>query len=171
MPPSTSTASPSRKLVKDESGKVIGIFAGEDEITADVVVLCDGANSLLAEQAVGAARPSAAQMAVGIKQVYELPEEIEKRFQCNPGEGTAWLFAGDATHGTFGGGIIYTNKDSISLGIVAGIEATMNQGKTPCVSDARGFEESSRGGSCAQGRQAGRAFWPHGSRRRYHHDA
>ena len=35
------------KLIKDENGKVIGIFAGEDEITADVVVLCDGANSLL----------------------------------------------------------------------------------------------------------------------------
>ena len=128
-----------RKLVKDESGKVIGIFAGEDEITADVVVLCDGANlPCLAEQAVGAARPSAAQMAVGIKQVYELPEEeIEKRFQCNPGEGTAWLFAGDATHGTFGGGIIYTNKDSISLGIVAGIEATMNHGKRLCIRCSR----------------------------------
>ena len=42
------------KLIKDENGKVIGIFAGEDEITADVVVLCDGANSLLVEQAVGA---------------------------------------------------------------------------------------------------------------------
>ena len=120
------------KLVKDESGKVIGIFAGEDEITADVVVLCDGANSLLAEQAVGAARPSAAQMAVGIKQVYELPaEEIEKRFQCNPGEGAAWLFAGDCTHGTFGGGIIYTNKDSISIGIVAGIEATATKASVP----------------------------------------
>ena len=113
------------KLIKDENGKVIGIFAGEDEITADVVVLCDGANSLLVEQAVGAKRPPASQMAVGVKEVFELPEEeIDKRFQCAPGEGTAWLFAGDATHGSFGGGIIYTNKDSISVGIVAGVEAT-----------------------------------------------
>ena len=64
-------------------------------------------------------------MAVGVKEVFELPEEeIDKRFQCAPGEGTAWLFAGDATHGSFGGGIIYTNKDSISVGIVAGVEAT-----------------------------------------------
>ncbi len=110
------------KLIKDENGKVIGIFAGEDEITADVVVLCDGANSLLVEQAVGAKRPPASQMAVGVKEVFELPEEeIDKRFQCAPGEGTAWLFAGDATHGSFGGGIIYTNKDSISVGIVAGV--------------------------------------------------
>lgn len=113
------------KLVKNESGKVIGILAGEDEITADVVILCDGANSLLTEQAVGAKCPPASQMAVGVKEVYELPEdEIEKRFQCAPGEGTSWLFAGDATHGSFGGGIIYTNKDSISIGVVAGVEAT-----------------------------------------------
>ena len=118
--------------MKDESGKVIGIFAGEDEITADVVVLCDGANSLLVEQAVGAKRVPASQMAVGVKQVFELPEEeIEKRFQCNPGEGAAWLFAGDCTHGTFGGGIIYTNKDSISIGIVAGIEATAEKATVP----------------------------------------
>ena len=88
-------------------------------------MLCDGANSLLVEQAVGAKRPPASQMAVGVKEVFELPEEeIDKRFQCAPGEGTAWLFAGDATHGSFGGGIIYTNKDSISVGIVAGVEAT-----------------------------------------------
>lgn len=120
------------KLVKDDSGKVVGIFAGEDEITADVVVLCDGANSLLADQAVGAPKPSAAQMAVGVKEVFELSEEeIDKRFQCNPGEGAAWLFAGDCTHGTFGGGIIYTNKESISIGIVAGIEATAEKATVP----------------------------------------
>lgn len=130
------------KLVKDENGKVVGIFAGEDEITADVVVLCDGANSLLAEQAVGASRPSAAMMAVGLKQVYELSEEeIEKRFQCNPGEGAAWLFAGDVTHGTFGGGIIYTNKDTISVGIVAGIEATATKASTPVYQMMQDFIE------------------------------
>ena len=71
-------------------------------------------------------------MAVGVKEVFELPaEEIEKRFQCNPGEGAAWLFAGDCTHGTFGGGIIYTNKESISIGIVAGIEATAEKATVP----------------------------------------
>ena len=71
-------------------------------------------------------------MAVGVKQVYERPEkEIDARFQCAPGEGAAWLFAGDATHGLFGGGIIYTNKESISIGIVAGIEAVANDATRP----------------------------------------
>ncbi len=120
------------RLVKDDTGKVVGIFAGEDEITADVVVLCDGANSLLASQAVGAPRPSATQMAVGVKEVFALSaSEIEARFQCNPGEGAAWLFAGDCTHGTFGGGIIYTNQESLSLGIVAGIEALATKATVP----------------------------------------
>lgn len=114
------------KLIKDENGKVIGIFAGEDEITADVVVLCDGANSLLVEQAVGAKRPPASQMAVGVKEVFELPEEeIDKRFpvrtrrrHCMAVRWQTPLMAPSAA------GIIYTNKDSISVGIVAGVEAT-----------------------------------------------
>ncbi len=119
-------------LMKDDAGRVTGVRAGEDEITAEVVLLCDGVNSLLTKEAVGYERPAAKYMAVGVKQVYELPEkEIDARFQCAPGEGAAWLFAGDATHGLFGGGIIYTNKESISIGIVAGIEAVANDATRP----------------------------------------
>lgn len=118
-------------LLKDEDGsatgsvgRVYGIKADEDELTALVVILCDGANSLLAKQAVGFEKPAPHVMAVGIKQVLSLSaEDIEQRFQCGPGDGAAWLFTGDVTHGVFGGGIIYTNKDSLSVGIVAGIEA------------------------------------------------
>lgn len=110
-------------------GKVYGIQAGEDELTSKVVVLCDGANSLLAHDAVGCAVPKPDHMAVGIKQVLELDaRDIEQRFQCEPGEGAAWLFAGDATRGAFGGGIIYTNRDSLSVGIVVGIEAVIKAG-------------------------------------------
>lgn len=124
---------PVENLVKDESGKVIGVQAGEDEITAEVVVLCDGANSLLAEQAVGAKRPSPESMAVGIKEVIELPASVitDRVLASNDDEGAAWLFAGDATKGCFGGGFMYTNKESISLGVVAGIEALAEHGKTP----------------------------------------
>ena len=64
---------PVEGLVKDEAGKVIGVKAGEDEITANVVVLADGVNSLLAKEAVGYDKPPANQMAVGVKEVFELP--------------------------------------------------------------------------------------------------
>ena len=115
---------PVESLIRDESGKVCGIKAGEDEITAKVVILCDGVNSLLAQEAVVYSKPPASQIAVGVKEVFELDEQtLDDRLLCNPGEGAAWLFAGDATHGVFGGGFMYTNRTSISLGVVAGIEA------------------------------------------------
>lgn len=120
-------------LIIDETGKVGGVMAGEDEITADIVLLCDGVNSLLTEKAVGYKRPLASAIAVGIKQTIELPAAVitDRVLSGSDDEGSAWLFAGDATKGTFGGGFMYTNKESISLGIVAGIEATMNHGKAP----------------------------------------
>jgi electron transfer flavoprotein-quinone oxidoreductase len=61
-------------------------------------------------------------MAVGIKQTIELPASvIEDRVLAHDGEGAAWLFVGDATHGHIGGGFMYTNRESISLGLVATI--------------------------------------------------
>ena len=110
------------ELIKDETGAVTGISAGGDEITAHVTIVADGANSLLSSQATGAKRPAAHEMAVGIKQVFELPaEEIEKRLLCSKGEGTAWLFVGDCTKGHVGGAFMYANAESISLGLVATI--------------------------------------------------
>ena len=119
-------------LVK-EDGKVCGVRAGEDEITADVVILADGVNSLFTEEAVGYSRPPASQMAVGIKQVFELPEQVvAERLLCAEGDGAAWLFAGDATKGCPGGGFVYSNRDSISLGLVATISALEEADVTIC---------------------------------------
>lgn len=120
-------------LVKDGSGKVVGVHAGDDDITADVVILCDGVNSLLAEQAVGAKRPSPSSVAVGVKEVIELPASTitDRVLAGSDDEGAAWLFAGDATKGCFGGGFMYTNRESISLGVVAGIEALAEHGAAP----------------------------------------
>ena len=103
-----------------EGERIVGVRAGEDEITAEVTILADGVNSLLSEKAKLAKRPAAHQLAVSAKEVIELPEEvISDRFQTMPGEGAAWLFAGAATHGHVGGGFLYTNRSSISIGLVA----------------------------------------------------
>lgn len=111
------------ELIK-EGNRVVGVKAGEDEITAEVVILCDGVNSLLTESAVGYARPKPSQLAVGVKQVIELDEKTvsDRMLVDNDDEGTAWLFAGDATKGHIGGGFMYSNRTSISLGLVATIE-------------------------------------------------
>ena len=110
---------PVEELLKDDQGSVIGIRAGEDEITAQVVIDAEGVNALLAERCLGISRPRSNQMAVGIKEVFELSsDKIDDRFLCASGEGAAMLFVGDCTHGVVGGGFMYTNKESISLGLV-----------------------------------------------------
>ncbi|MGI6217991.1 MAG: FAD-dependent oxidoreductase [Coriobacteriales bacterium] len=115
---------PVEELIKDESGAVIGIRAGEDELTSHVVILAEGVNSLLSERCLGNPRPRQNQMAVGVKELFELSsEQIEQRFLCKPGEGAAMLFVGDCTKGRVGGGFLYTNKETISLGIVATISS------------------------------------------------
>ena len=114
-----------------EDGRVTGVRAGDDEITAEVVILAEGTNSMLSERCLGNARPKADQMAVGIKEVFELPSDvIEDRFLLPEGEGAAMLFVGDCTKGSVGGGFLYTNKDSISLGLVATIEELSTSGTT-----------------------------------------
>jgi electron transfer flavoprotein-quinone oxidoreductase len=61
---------------------------------------------------------------VALKEVIRLsPEVIEERFSLTPGEGAAHLFFGAITPGLFGGGFLYTNRETLSLGLVLGIDA------------------------------------------------
>lgn len=102
-----------------EGNRIIGIRAGEDEILADVVIAADGANSIISEKAGLRSKLSPADLATGVKQVIELPAKtIEERFNLQPGTGVAHLYAGTCTRGMPGGGFLYTNKSSISLGLV-----------------------------------------------------
>jgi len=112
------------ELLKDELDKVIGIRAGEDEIGADMVIVAEGCLKLVSERAGLCERPTFVDQAVGYKEVIELaPEVIESRWHLNPGEGAAQLFMGEVTKGMLGGGFLYTNKNSVALGIVLGMKA------------------------------------------------
>lgn len=103
-------------------GKVCGVLAGDEEMLADVVLLADGVNSLLSQQLGLKKELSPSQTAVGVKEVIQLGEQlINDRFGVKDGEGAAWLFAGDPTGGNIGGGFLYTNKDTLSVGIVTTI--------------------------------------------------
>jgi electron transfer flavoprotein-quinone oxidoreductase len=107
-----------------EEGRIIGIRAGEDEIGADVVIVAEGVLRLLSSEAGLAAEPVDRDHALGFKEVIELPPGvIEDRWHLNPGEGAAQLFLGNVTDGMLGGGFLYTNKESISLGVVVGMKA------------------------------------------------
>ena len=113
-------------LIKDGE-KVIGIKAEDEEIGADCVVASDGILSFLAEQA-GLRKPFQPQhFALGFKEVISLdPKTIEDRFRLGEKEGAAQLFVGTLTKGIMGGGFLYTNQESLSLGIVVGIHS-LNQ--------------------------------------------
>ena len=103
-------------------GKVCGVRAGDEELEASCVILADGVNSLLAERLGMVQRLSAHNCAVGVKEVLELTQtQMEDRFGCRNGEGTAWLFAGSPSAGFMGGGFLYTNKSTVSLGVVFGL--------------------------------------------------
>jgi electron transfer flavoprotein-quinone oxidoreductase len=110
-------------LIKD-GAKVIGIKSGDEEFGADCVVGADGILSFIAEKA-GFRQPFQPQhFAVGFKEVIELdPKTIEDRFCLGEGEGAAHLFVGSLTKGMMGGGFLYTNHESLSLGIVIGIHS------------------------------------------------
>jgi len=107
-----------------KNGKVCGIKAGGDKLPADVVVACDGANSILAEKA-GLRNPfSPKDMKQGVKEVMQLPRDaIEQRFNLSEKEGLAWESLGTFTQGIPGGAFIYTNKDSLSIGVVLQLDA------------------------------------------------
>lgn len=107
-----------------ENGKVTGVRAGGDELRANAVIACDGVLSFVAQQA-GLQKPVRSKnFAVGFKEIIELDRGVlENRFNLEGDEGSARLFMGDVTAGKFGGGFLYTNQASISLGIVVGIDA------------------------------------------------
>jgi electron transfer flavoprotein-quinone oxidoreductase len=107
-----------------KDGRIIGIRAGGDEIGAQVVIVAEGVLRLLSSEAGLTAEPQAKHHALGYKEVIELPSGvIEDRWRLNPGEGAAQLFMGACTKGMMGGAFLYTNKESISLGMVVGMQA------------------------------------------------
>jgi len=115
-----------------ENGRVKGIVVTGEEIGADVVLACDGVLSLTAEKAGLRSPGKPDHYAVGIKEIIELDEGvIDDRFNVGPGEGAARLFLGEATQGRFGGGFLYTNRTSISIGIVLGIDALEGRAGEP----------------------------------------
>jgi electron transfer flavoprotein-quinone oxidoreductase len=104
--------------VIEENGKIVGIRAGEEEMRSDVVVAADGINSLLAQRAGLFSDAEGHAVGTGVKETIELPDSvISARFAVKDDEGVARVALG-CTEGISGGAFLYTNKGSISLGIV-----------------------------------------------------
>ena len=109
--------------VLTEGARVVGVQAGDDELRAHVVVAADGVNSFIAKEAGLREKEPLNHLAVGVKSVISLPREtIEARFNLTGDEGAAFAVVGDCTEGLGGGGFLYTNTDSLSVGIVVRLD-------------------------------------------------
>ena len=107
-----------REVLKKD-GRVVGIKTSDgDELHASVVIACDGVNSMLAQKAGFIDELKPTEVALGAKEVIALdPKVIEDRFQLNPGEGATMEMFGSTSLGMLGYVFLYTNKDTLSLGL------------------------------------------------------
>ena len=108
------------ELMQDAYGKVIGVRTDRagGTIMADVVVLAEGVNGLLGTRAGLRPAPKPEHVALAVKEMHFLPAEvIESRFNLAGDEGVVIEAAGAVSRGMAGMGFLYTNKESISVGI------------------------------------------------------
>ena len=105
------------------NGKVVGIKTDIEEFYADIVILADGVNSLLAKQ-IGLRKDlKDSEIALGVKEVIKLPKEvIEQRFNLTEKSGCVTQIIGGALKGITALGFIYTNLDSVSIGLGVNID-------------------------------------------------
>lgn len=116
-------------LYKDE--QVVGVRCRREDgdLYAPIVIAADGANSFLAKQAGLQHEFRADEMALGVKEVLRLDAHtIEERFNLNGDEGMTNEYVGYATGEVKGGAFLYTNHDTLSIGVVVQI-ASLAQNK------------------------------------------
>lgn len=103
-------------IIKD--GYVKGVRTELEEYYADIVVLADGVNSLLAFKSGLRNRINPEDVALSVKEVIKLPEDvINSRFSINSDEGCIYEIFGGSMLNMLGLGFLYTNKNSISIGL------------------------------------------------------
>jgi electron transfer flavoprotein-quinone oxidoreductase len=101
------------------------------ELTAFAVVACDGVNSFLAKEAGLFRRSDPADFTVGVKETLALPKEaIDERFAVRGRDGVDIEMLG-CTAGVPGGGFLYTNLDTLGIGVVLQVPALASQSLRP----------------------------------------
>lgn len=117
-----------------ERDQVIGVLCRREqgELYAPIVIAADGANSFLAKKAGLQHEFKADEMTLGIKEVLRLDAHtIEERFNLTNDEGMATEYVGFATGNVKGGAFLYTNRDTLSIGLVTQIASLAQQRVKP----------------------------------------
>ncbi|MET0461095.1 MAG: FAD-dependent oxidoreductase [Ilumatobacteraceae bacterium] len=120
-------------LLRDPAGKVVGVRTDrpDGDIRARVVIACDGVNSFCAKEA-GLHEPvDAGHYTLGVKETLALPKEvIDERFGVRGRHGVDIEIVG-GTGGVNGGAFLYTNLETLSVGVVLKLPALAAQQRRP----------------------------------------
>lgn len=117
-----------------ENDRIVGVKTrrADGDVRASVVILADGVNSLLAQKAGLRGELGRHDIALGVKELLALPSAaINERFGLTGNAGAAYAVLGDFARGIPGGGFVYTNKESVSIGVVLNPQALADQKITP----------------------------------------
>ncbi|MCS7094625.1 MAG: FAD-dependent oxidoreductase [Thaumarchaeota archaeon] len=111
-----------------EDGRVVGVRTSDEELRSKLVIDASGVTSNLVTEAGLRSKLEPYQVYHGVKHVFKLkPELIEERFGVKPGEGKAIYYIGPFMRGVSGGAFIYTNRDTLSVGIVASLDSYLRR--------------------------------------------
>ena len=116
-----------------EDGRVVGIRSAGEDFHADCVIIAEGVNNLLTRQiGLQSAYVPADGLATGVKEVIRFDRKVlEDRFQLQGRSGLTNEFLGFASQGVEGGGFLYTNLDSVSIGVVLDMTDLREKRKKP----------------------------------------
>ncbi len=102
-----------------------------------MIVAADGVNSVLARDAGLMDWDEPEEWFQGVKAVVDMePEVINDRFDVASDDGAAHLFSGDLFDGVRGGGFLYTNESSLSVGTVFHLDSLAEQAEPHELLDA-----------------------------------
>lgn len=103
-----------------DGDQVVGVQCDREagDVYADVVILADGVNSTLARKAGFHGEIQAGNVALAVKEILFMPEEtIRQRFNVGEESGVVIEMVGRITDGMMGTGFLYTNKESLTIGV------------------------------------------------------
>ena len=120
-------------LIK-ENGKFVGIKTENEEFRAKITILADGVNSLLAKKNGLRKSIKPENAALSVKQTLKLSQEkIQDRFNLDDKNGAVYTIMGGPMLGITGLGFLYTNIDTISIGVGITLSDLNSSDKSPYV--------------------------------------
>ncbi len=127
--PNTTVTEPIR-----DGSRVVGVRTSRPlgDVYAPVTIICEGVNPQLTQALGMQGEIETHDMSSCTKEVLALPPQvIQDRFHVVPGEGVTIELFGDSSAGMLGMGWIYTNRDTISIGIGVSLDDYIKSEITP----------------------------------------